>query len=209
MAGRNEVVVGWFPSFRKGEKVVVAAGPGKVGRAMSGLQVYDRSADDKYYLELFNSLDKEKVDHACHMIRRELDTYGTVRAVREAMATSGAHVWIFDTDNFGHFNFGMGFRNWMRQSGIGEDYFGIGNLDDYYVSLIEHAVTMSWPDSLPEGWKITSNDARYEAIQRRLEVTDGQCPCIKADLWNEDTMCPCLEFREGRGCHCGLYEEVK
>jgi hypothetical protein len=35
---------------------------------------------------------------------------------------------------------GMSVRNFLRKSGFGEDYFGVHNLDDIYVALIEEAV---------------------------------------------------------------------
>lgn len=35
------------------------------------------------------------------------------------------------------------------------------------------------------------------------------CPCVNPDNYNEDTICPCKNFREntsvGEECHCGLY----
>lgn len=39
---------------------------------------------------------------------------------------------------------------------------------------------------------------------------DGYCPC--AIEQNEDTLCPCREFREQTEpglCHCGRYEKVR
>lgn len=39
-----------------------------------------------------------------------------------------------------HFSWGMGVRNLLRTEGFGEDFFGIDNLDDYYVPLVELAV---------------------------------------------------------------------
>lgn len=38
-----------------------------------------------------------------------------------------------------------------------------------------------------------------EAIQRN----NGFCPCKINKV--VDNVCPCLEFREGKGCHCNLY----
>ena len=39
-----------------------------------------------------------------------------------------------------HFYWGMGIRNALRTAGYDEKYFGINNLDDIYVYLIEDAV---------------------------------------------------------------------
>jgi len=39
-----------------------------------------------------------------------------------------------------HFEWGMAIRNLLRRKGFGEKYFGINNLDDIYVELIEDAI---------------------------------------------------------------------
>jgi hypothetical protein len=39
-----------------------------------------------------------------------------------------------------HLGWGMGVRNFFRQEGFGEEYFGVDNLDCIYVFLIEDAV---------------------------------------------------------------------
>lgn len=43
-----------------------------------------------------------------------------------------------------------------------------------------------------------------------VEANDGYCPC---EIWqNEDTKCPCKNFRdqtEPGECHCGRYEKVE
>ena len=36
-------------------------------------------------------------------------------------------------------------------------------------------------------------------------TTGGHCPCVSNDLWDADTLCPCKWYRNGNGCHCGLY----
>lgn len=42
-----------------------------------------------------------------------------------------------------------------------------------------------------------------------IELNDGYCPC--AIEKNEDTLCPCKEFREQveGECHCGRYRKEK
>ena len=49
------------------------------------------------------------------------------------------------------------------------------------------------------------------AILARLKVTQGQCPCVPEDQWNEDTRCKCKKMREEQVCCCDLYvkEELK
>jgi hypothetical protein len=39
-----------------------------------------------------------------------------------------------------HLSWGMGIRNFLRERGYGEEYFGTHNLDDIYVYLIEEAL---------------------------------------------------------------------
>lgn len=52
---------------------------------------------------------------------------------------------------------------------------------------------------------LNPNEKIVNAIQNRLKVTQGQCPCVTETEWNEDTICPCKKFREENHCCCGLY----
>lgn len=56
-----------------------------------------------------------------------------------------------------------------------------------------------------------SEDKKHvEAIKSALQKNDGYCPCRLVK--NEDTKCPCKEFRESNEsgkCHCGLYIKVE
>lgn len=47
------------------------------------------------------------------------------------------------------------------------------------------------------------NEAHKDNIVYAIERADGYCPC-RADK-NEDTKCPCKEYRETGKCHCNLY----
>ena len=47
-----------------------------------------------------------------------------------------------------HFVGGMRVRNVLRKNGYGEEYFGVGNLDDIYVELLEEAVKEEEPMKL-------------------------------------------------------------
>lgn len=57
--------------------------------------------------------------------------------------------------------------------------------------------------------KIKQNKQRAEEIKNKLKQNGGYCPCQL--LQNEDTKCPCKDFRdmidnnEIGECHCGLY----
>lgn len=47
-------------------------------------------------------------------------------------------------------------------------------------------------------------------VQEAIDANDGYCPC--AIYQNEDTRCPCKEFRdqtEPGECRCGRYEKVE
>ena len=41
-----------------------------------------------------------------------------------------------------HFGWGMAVRNLLREKGFGEEYFGVHNLDDIYVALVEEALKL-------------------------------------------------------------------
>ena len=51
-----------------------------------------------------------------------------------------------------------------------------------------------------EGWKVNQKIA--EAIIKRINVCNGECPCHNESY---DKHCPCSNYREKDVCHCGLY----
>lgn len=51
-----------------------------------------------------------------------------------------------------HMVWGMNFRNFLRQNGFGELNFGVTNLDDYYLPILEIAVMGdTWYDDVSQG----------------------------------------------------------
>lgn len=56
---------------------------------------------------------------------------------------------------------------------------------------------------------IRNPDKKFlEKILKAIEENDGYCPCVL--IKNEDTKCPCKDFRVNKKCHCKLYvEEIK
>ena len=45
-------------------------------------------------------------------------------------------------------------------------------------------------------------------IKRKTEKFGaGYCPRVTALAHNEDTICPCKEYRETGHCHCKMYKE--
>lgn len=56
-----------------------------------------------------------------------------------------------------------------------------------------------------EGWELNPNDKLVNSILKRLEVTDGECPCHNPGKTVEDRKCPCVEYVQNDTCHCTLY----
>jgi ferredoxin-thioredoxin reductase catalytic subunit len=57
-----------------------------------------------------------------------------------------------------------------------------------------------------EGWDLNPNDKVVNAILKRVEMCDGECPCVVNEyIPKEDRMCPCKSYRENDICHCKLY----
>lgn len=56
-----------------------------------------------------------------------------------------------------------------------------------------------------KGWILNPNVKIVNAITKRLELTDGECPCSNPGLTREDRLCPCKEYRENDHCCCKLY----
>jgi ferredoxin-thioredoxin reductase catalytic subunit len=49
-----------------------------------------------------------------------------------------------------------------------------------------------------------------EGLRRNFEIyKKPYCPCLNPALFSqpnhEDYICKCKEYRDGRGCHCGLH----
>lgn len=57
-----------------------------------------------------------------------------------------------------------------------------------------------------KSFQLSQDEAQVKTVVAALRENDGYCPC-RVDK-DETTHCPCLPFRNGEGCICGLYEEV-
>lgn len=53
-----------------------------------------------------------------------------------------------------------------------------------------------------QGWELNPNDKTVNAILKRVELNNGECPCQNNSV---DKHCPCSDYREKGLCHCGLY----
>lgn len=56
-----------------------------------------------------------------------------------------------------------------------------------------------------EGWQLNPNAKVVNAILKRIDANDGECPCQNPGKTREDRMCPCKEYRDNDVCHCTLY----
>ena len=53
-----------------------------------------------------------------------------------------------------------------------------------------------------EGWVLNPDDRVVNAILKRCEANNGECPCHNTGV---DKRCPCSDYRENDVCHCNLY----
>ena len=88
----------------------------------------------KFHKDNVAKLKQETVAAALAMLRKELAPCAD--EIRNAVAADPQEWWAGS-----HFDWGMGVRNLLRAKGFGEKEFGVDNLDDYYVGLVEMAVT--------------------------------------------------------------------
>lgn len=57
-----------------------------------------------------------------------------------------------------------------------------------------------------QGWVLNPNDKIVNAILKRVELNNGECPC---DNQAEDKHCPCTNYTQKDKCCCGLYLKVQ
>ena len=61
---------------------------------------------------------------------------------------------------------------------------------------------------------INSDTELVKEIREKLKQTNGQCPCVLPNAWNENTKCMCKNFKDmvknniSGECHCGLYVAI-
>ena len=66
-------------------------------------------------------------------------------------------------------------------------------------SLIEKLLPLGGGSSHPDR---TQTILLLDAIKYR---TEGHCPCVPKHNRSVNTICPCLEYRNGNTCRCGLF----
>lgn len=55
------------------------------------------------------------------------------------------------------------------------------------------------------GYHINPDCIRVKNVLAALQRSGGFCPCIPQPEWTQESKCPCVKYRTGEGCHCGLY----
>jgi len=48
---------------------------------------------------------------------------------------------------------------------------------------------------------------KVKQIREKLKNRNGHCPCVLVE--DDSSICPCLNFREGQKCICGLFIDVE
>jgi hypothetical protein len=88
---------------------------------------------DKECVQMYSEIPQEQKDAAVEAFRNVY--VEVIPKIREAIK-SDPDGWNIPYHSF----WGMGVRNFFRQEGFGEKYFGIDNMDCIYKFLIEDAV---------------------------------------------------------------------
>lgn len=83
---------------------------------------------------IYDALPDDKKQVAIRLLKKYISAKET-RLIRTEIKKAPVH-WFAKY----HFYWGMYIRNVLRDNGMGEKYFGIKNLDDIYVELVEGAV---------------------------------------------------------------------
>jgi len=86
-------------------------------------------------LEIYRAIPEAKRHQAIGFLFGKLTDQDRIR---EAIKADPKEWWACY-----HFFWGMSVRNLLRQHGMGEDFFGVANLDDIYIELVEDAMQMA------------------------------------------------------------------
>lgn len=86
--------------------------------------------------QMYSEIPQEKKDAAIKAFRQSAYAIAFPE-IREAIAADPDH-WNAPY----HLWWGMSVRNFFRQQGFGEEYFGVDNLDCIYAFLVEEAVAV-------------------------------------------------------------------
>jgi ferredoxin-thioredoxin reductase catalytic subunit len=68
------------------------------------------------------------------------------------------------------------------------------------------ATDLFYPEVLEiPGFRLNPNSDIVQSVRVCLGRTGGNCPCVPKSTWSDATLCPCVTYRAGEGCHCLLY----
>lgn len=98
-----------------------------------GLDEMYRDAERRAEEDLRIARTSDLWEQAVKWARRELGESGT--ELIRSLHAEDPDGWMIGR----HFTSGIRFRNALRHAGYGEDAFGIGNLDNVYVEILEEA----------------------------------------------------------------------
>lgn len=56
-----------------------------------------------------------------------------------------------------------------------------------------------------EGWQLNPNEKIVNAVLKRVEKNNGECPCVNPGETREDRLCPCKSYVKDDYCCCKLY----
>ena len=60
-----------------------------------------------------------------------------------------------------------------------------------------------------KGWILNPNDKIVNAIMKRCELNNFECPCHNPGETHEDRLCPCTSYVVHNKCCCGLYIPIE
>lgn len=105
----------------------------------------DKEASMKMWDAKFHTIPKDVLATAVKIIQDNLSD-AVKKEVTARFNKHGSHFWIFP--DMGHFGFGMGVRNLLRENGLKDNLLPDKNWDDYYVAVIEYALGLKLFDKI-------------------------------------------------------------
>lgn len=85
-------------------------------------------------MDLEHARSTELWDEAVSFVKNDEDMVEALQQVRDLHEENPDSWWAPY-----HFTWGMGFRNYLRDNGFGEEEFDVFNLDNIYVAIAEEA----------------------------------------------------------------------
>ena len=146
--------------------------------------------DDRNKIKLYEYLDSRNITGTgIHIIKGDLHTEN----INSCLKLDYRNVLsLFGASDYSALNFG---RN---QYGVSYELFVGDNLLRGTFENIQFMIKIL----RKEGWILNPVDKVVNAILKRCEINNGECPCHNT---GEDKHCPCSDYRINDICHCNLY----